>query len=62
MDNTSLESTFHWLSEDVLKFEVDDGFESKWKKNVTVDTRKMNVLLHGVYIVLMGTLGVNISS
>jgi len=23
MDNTPLESTFHWLSEDVLKFEID---------------------------------------
>jgi len=25
MDNTSLEFTFHWLSKDVLKFEVDVG-------------------------------------
>jgi len=26
MDNTLLESTFHWLSGDLLKFEVDAGF------------------------------------
>jgi len=32
MDNTSLESTFHWLSEDVLKFEVSAGFLSNWQK------------------------------
>jgi len=31
-DNTSLESMFHWLSEDVLKFEVDAGFENNWQK------------------------------
>jgi len=33
MDSTSLESTFRWLLEDVLKFEVDAGFESDWQKS-----------------------------
>jgi len=37
MHNISLESTFHWLSEDLLKFEVDVGFTSnRLYKNVTV--------------------------
>jgi len=41
--NISLESTFQWLSEDVLKIEVDAGvFENNIGKNVALDTRKMD--------------------
>jgi len=49
MVNTSLESTFHRLSEDVLKFEVNalNGVWEQFGKNVTVDARKMDILLHG---------------
>jgi len=32
MDNTLLESTFHWLSKDTVKFEVDDGVCAKFAK------------------------------
>jgi len=32
MDNTWLESTFHWLSEDILKFEVDAGVSEQLAK------------------------------
>ena len=40
MDNISLESMFHWLSKDVLKFEVDAGiYEQLANMYVTVDTQ-----------------------
>jgi len=32
MDNTSLESTFQWLSEDILKFEVNAGVGERLAK------------------------------
>ena len=32
MDSASLESTFHWLSEDTVKFEVDVGVCEKSAK------------------------------
>jgi len=35
MDNTALESMVHWLSKDVVKFEVDVGVREKYAKNVT---------------------------
>jgi len=46
MDNTSLESTFHWLSEHTVKFEDNVGFYKKFAKNITADTCTMDVLLH----------------
>jgi len=50
MDNISLESTFHWLSRDTVKFEVDAGLCEKFAKNVTVDTCKIDIPLHAAEV------------
>jgi len=47
MQNISFESTFHWCSEDTVKFEVDVGFAINLQK-ITVYTRKIDISLQAV--------------
>jgi len=39
MDNTSLETSFYWLSDDRVRFRIKVGVEEMYK-NVTVISRK----------------------
>jgi len=53
-DKISLESTFHWLYENIVKFKADAGVCGQFEKNVTVDICKMDVLPHGAAIRCQG--------
>jgi len=49
MDSVSLESMFHWLSDDIVRFKIKVGFFGEMYKNVTLISHKMefpSVLWH----------------
>jgi len=44
MDKILLETCFHWLSDDIVRFVIEVGVYDKYAKNVTVVTRKKSRL------------------